>query len=42
MGKLQVHVRNKLVAGARYADMPLEKIVQTTVNAKDGSDDKKK
>jgi Fe-Mn family superoxide dismutase len=36
-----VDTLNKLVKGTRYADMPLEKIVQATVNAKDGSDDRK-
>jgi Fe-Mn family superoxide dismutase len=36
-----VDTLNKLVKGTKYADMPLEKIVQATFNAKDGSDDKK-
>ncbi len=32
---------NKLVKGTRYADMRLEEIVRATLNAKDGSDEKK-
>jgi Fe-Mn family superoxide dismutase len=33
-----VETLNKLVAGTRYADMPLEQIVRATVNAKEAKD----
>jgi Fe-Mn family superoxide dismutase len=39
--KTYVDTLNKLVKGTPYADMALEDIVRRTVNAKDGSDDKK-
>jgi len=39
--KTYVDTLNKLVQGTKFADMPLEKIVQATLNAKDGSDEKK-
>ncbi|HEX4301450.1 MAG TPA: superoxide dismutase [Rhizomicrobium sp.] len=39
--KTYVDTLNKLVKGTPYADMALEEIVRRTVNAKDGSDDKK-
>jgi len=39
--KTYVDTLNKLVKGTKYADMPLEQVVRATVNAKDGSDDKK-
>jgi len=39
--KTYVDTLNKLVKGTRFAEMPLEKIVQATLNAKDGSDGKK-
>ncbi len=39
--KTYVETLNKLVKGTPYADMALEDIVRRTVNAKDGSDDKK-
>jgi len=35
-----VETLNKLVAGTRYGDMPLEKIVQATATAKDGKEQK--
>jgi len=36
-----VDTLNKLVKGTRFADMPLEKIVQATVSAQDGTTEKK-
>jgi len=39
--KTYVDTLNKLVKGTEYAEMSLEKIVQATHTARDGSDDKK-
>ncbi|MEI9995759.1 MAG: superoxide dismutase [Rhizomicrobium sp.] len=39
--KTYVDTLNKLVAGTQYADMPLERVVQATLNAREGTDEKK-
>ncbi|MEI9990877.1 MAG: superoxide dismutase [Rhizomicrobium sp.] len=36
-----VETLNKLVAGTQYADLPLERVVQATAGAADGSNEKK-